>query len=792
MAAPLRIDYDTTAMKTSEPKVLSPPLRRKEDRRLLTGAGRFVDDVQFDNMLYLGTVRSPYAHARILGIHKDEALLVPGVLEVVVHGDYPELDRPMPEILEPGTLVNPYIDLHVTNPHHVLAHGKATYQGEPVAVVVAESRHAALLGAEAVRVDYEELPVVLSAEAAMAPDSPRVHDANPNIMGHLKVSIGNLEEAFGVADFVIEERLSLQRVSSMSIEGRGIVASWDARREDLTVWSTDQVPYRLRGVIARMLDLPYDRVRILSGDIGGAFGGKGLIAEDLVAAAMSRRLRRPVKWIESRSETFVGAHARDQVHDVRVAVRKDGTVLGMDLKIIKDVGAYNHYEMVQTTNTVNHVLSHYKVPAFRAEGWCVVTNQVGMRPTRGAGRPEAAFVMERVLDFVAARTGLDPLDVRRRNIIPAADMPYSNGLTYRDNVPITYDGGDYPRMLELAAERLGYDLWRKRQVEARKAGRLIGIGMSSSLEAGGVGPSEGARITIDDQGRISLYLGLSTQGQSHETTFAQVCAEFLDVPYDSVRVVSGDTALMRHGFGTGASRIGVNAGNAVKLTALALKEKIRAFAGHVLDVAPEDIRLEGQRAFVASDPGKGRTYTELARAALSSKGMSPLGGPLLTATEFFYPKTVTWSAGVQMVVVEIDPDTGVVGVLKYVIVHDCGTPMNPVVVDGQIQGGTVQGIGAALGEELIYDETGQLLTGSFMDYPMPRAADVPEFEIEHVVYPTDLNPLGVRAAGEGGPISPPAAFAGAIEDALGRRVRVRKMPLTPQRVFELIQAAGTS
>jgi len=775
---------------TNPHRVLSQPLRRKEDRRLLTGAGRFVDDVTLDNMLFIGTVRSPYAHARILGIDKSAALGLPGVVEVVVPGDYSELDLPMPEILEPGTLVNPYCDLHVTNAHHVLARGKATYQGEPVAVVLAESKHAATLGAEAVLVQYEELPAVHSAEAAMAPDAPRVHDANPNIMGHLRVEIGDLESAFAKADIVIEERLSIQRLASMSIEGRGIVASWDHRREEMTVWSTDQVPYRLRDAIARMLDLPYDRVRVVSGDIGGGFGGKGLIAEDLVAAAMSRRLKRPVKWIESRSETFVGAHARDQIHDVRVAARSDGTLLGMDLKMIKDVGAYNHYEMVQSTNTVNHVLSHFKVPAFRAEGWCVVTNKVGMRPTRGAGRPEAAFVMERMLDFVAARAGLDPLEVRMRNIIPAEEMPYSNGLTYRDNVPITYDGGDYPRMLRLAVERFGYESWRKKQAEARKQGRLIGIGMSSSLEAGGVGPCEGARITIDDKGRVSVYLGVSTQGQSHETTFAQVCAEYLDVPFESVRVVAGDTSLMRHGYGTGASRVGVNAGNAVMLAALALKEKIRAFAAHVLGIGVEYILLEGQRACVASDPARGRTFAELARSALANKGMIELGGPLLTATEFFYPPTVTWSAGVQMIAVEVDPETGVVGVLKYVIVHDCGTPMNPMVVDGQIQGGTVQGIGAALGEALVYDETGQLLTGSFMDYPMPRAADVPPFDIEHVVYPTDRNPLGVRAAGEGGPISPPAAFAGAIEDALGRRVRITTMPLTPLRVFELAQQAG--
>jgi len=768
-------------------RVLGQPLRRKEDMRLLTGAGCFVDDVHFHGLLYLGVVRSPHAHARILRIDKSAALAVPGVLEVIGPGDYAELEGPMPELLEPGTLVNPYCDLHRTNPHHVLPRGKTTHQGEAIAMVVAETRQAAALGADAVDVDYEPLAAVLCPERAMAADSPRVHDDNPNIIGHLKVTVGDIDAAFRDADVVIEERLYVQRLASMSIEGRGIVASWDGMRGEMTVWATNQQPYRLRDTIARMLGLPYDQVRVISRDVGGAFGGKGLCPEDLVAAAVSRRRARPVKWIETRSENFVGAHARDQIHDVRVAARMDGTLLGIDVKLIKDVGAYNHYEMVQTTNTVNHMLSHFKVPAFRAEGWCVVTNKVQSRPTRGAGRPEASFVMDRILDFVAAETRLDPLHVRMQNIIPAAEMPYSNGLTYRDGVPITYDGGDYPHMLRVAAERFDYKGWRKQQAEARSRGRMIGIGMSSSLEAGGVGPCEGARVSIDDTGRVNVFLGVNCHGQSHETTFAQVCAEYLGVPYERVRVAGGDTALLRIGYGTGASRVGVNVGNAVMLASLALRDKLRRFAAHVLKADEKDILLDAEHASVVSDPARRRSFSELARAASASKGMSALDGPGLGATEFYYPDTVTWSSCVHMVAVEVDPETGIVGVLKYVMSHDCGVPMNPTVVDGQLQGGAVQGIGAALGEELVYDDAGQLLTGSFMDYPMPRAADVPPFEVEHLVYPTDRNPLGVRAAGEGGPISPPAALAGAVEDAIGCRRRVTRMPLTPRRVFELLR-----
>jgi carbon-monoxide dehydrogenase large subunit len=576
----------------------------------------------------------------------------------------------------------------------------------------------------------------------------------------------------------------------MPMEGRGVVASWDRQREELTVWSTNQVPYKLRDTVARMLHLPYERVRIISGDIGGAFGGKGLSPEDLTACAASRRWGRPVKWIESRSENFLAIHARDQFHDVRVAARSDGTLLGMDLKLVKDVGAYNPYEMVQTTNTVNHVLSHYKVPAFHAEGWCVVTNKSEMRPSRGAGRPEAAFVMDRMLDLVARKTGVDPLEVRLRNIIQASEMPYSNGLTYRDSVPITYDGGDYPLMLKTVAQRFDYAGWRLRQQEARKEGRLIGIGISSSLEAGGIGPCEGARLTIDDRGDVSVSIGVNSHGQGHETTFAQVCAEYLGVPFDRVRVYNGDTSLIRSGFGTGASRIGVNTGNAVMLAAQALQRKVRDFAASIFSVSPQEVTVDKECVFVTANPAVRRTFAQLAGTAAAHKGMAAFDGPGLTATEYFYPETVTWSSAVQMVAVEVDSDTGIVGVLKYVIAHDCGVPMNPLIVDGQCQGGVVQGMGAALGESLVYDDSGQLLTGSFMDYPMLRAADVPPLEVEHFVFPTDRNPLGVRAAGEGTAVSPPAAFANAVEDALDGRCKITEMPLTPNRVFAHLKEAG--
>jgi carbon-monoxide dehydrogenase large subunit len=417
--------------------------KRTEDSRLLVGRGRYVEDMRLPGMLYLGLVRSPFAHARILTIERLAALNLPGVIAVVAADDYPEFSTNLPGTLDADAPKSPYCDFKTDPTHHTLPASVVHYQGEPVAAVVAESPYAAADAVARVRVEYEPLPVVASIEDARRPDGPRVHESG-NVAAHFAVTVGDLDAAFAHADVVFEERLENQRLSSVPIENRGVLASWDPFRGELDLWTTNQSPYRLRDIIARAVGLPYEKVRVNACDIGGAFGGKGGVgAEDILVSVLAMRLGRPIRWMETRADYFFGAHARDQVHDVRVAARHDGTILGMEVKIYKDVGAYSKYEAVVPTNTINHIPGQCRIPNLRIEGWCLFTHKVPVRTTRGAGRAEAAFVMDRVLDRVARITGVDPLDVRRRNIIPAADMPYRNGLTYRDGVPIEYDGGSF-------------------------------------------------------------------------------------------------------------------------------------------------------------------------------------------------------------------------------------------------------------------------------------------------------------------------------------------------------------
>lgn len=766
-------------------------VRRKEDGRFVTGRGQFVEDVRMPGLLHIAILRSPYAHARITEVRRDRALAVPGVVAVVAPGDWPELAEPIPDLMEPGSLHNPYCDFNVAPPQRPLDR-EITYRGEQVAVVVAETPYAAADGVEALEVMYEPLPVVATWEDALAPGAPRVHADFPNAIAHLKHEVGNVDAAFREADLVLEERLETPSLKSIPMECRGVAAQWDDATGTLNVWSTSQIYYMLRDTIARLLDLPSERVRVIARDVGGGFGPKAPVyPEDIIVAVAAYRMRRPVRWIETRSENLLAqSHSGAQVHDVRVAARRDGTLTALDVKIYKDVGAYHHFEMVVPTNTVNHLPTQYRLPNLRAEAWCIVTNKSQVTPYRGAGRPEATFTMDRVLDMVARATCLDPLTVRERNVIPAAAMPYRTGLTYRDNVPVLYDGGDYPRMLCLATERAGYTAWRKRQAELRRAGRLIGLGISSYVEAGGIGPCEGATVRLDPTGRVTVFVGVNSQGQGHETTFAQVCAQHLGASYDDVHVIGGDTSLIRAGFGTGASRVAVNTGNAVYKAAVEVRRKAVALAAHALEADARDIEVAESRARVIGAPDRFLTFAELADLAHRSRVMSDLGGPGLIATEYFYPRTVTWSSGVHVAVVELDPETGIFTVPAYVVVHDSGVPLNPMIVDGQIYGGFAQGFGAAVGEHLVYDGDGQLLSGTLMDYMVPRASDVPRLDVEHLVFPTSENPLGVRAVGESGPISPPAVLSAAVEDALDGRVRVTHHPLTAEYVRSLVRSQG--
>jgi carbon-monoxide dehydrogenase large subunit len=763
-------------------------VRRKEDERLITGRGRYVDDVQFPGMLHVVFLRSPHPHAIIKSIARDKALAIPGVVAVVTSDDYPELGEKLTDLHEPGTLHNPYCDKNVV-PAQILLPKRVRYVGEQFAAVVATSPYIAADAAAVIDVEYEQLPIVSEWEEALQADSPRVHDETDNGIAHLKHELGDVDRAFAEADVVIEERLGMASLKSMAMECRGSAAAWDDNAGVLDVWSTSQQYYLVRDSIAQLLKLPNQSVQVAARDVGGGFGLKGTLhPEDIIIPILAYRLKRPVRWSETRTEHMTASHhSGEQVHDVRVAAKKDGTILAIDVKIYKDVGAYCHFEMVCQTNTVNHMPTHYRIPNIRAEGWSITTNKAPVTPYRGAGRLEATFTMDRILDLVARRTKLDPLDVRRRNIIPGSAMPYKTGLIYRDSVPIEYDGGDYEAMLEKAIGRSDYQEWRKRQQQLRNSPRAIGIGISSYVEGGGIGPCEGATIRIDDNGRVTVFVGVNSQGQSHETTFAQICAKHLGARFEDIDVVGGNTRAMSYGFGTAASRVLVNTGNAIFLAAEAVKKKMQLLAGELLNCKPDQIEIKDSVASVKGVPDKSMTFGELAMLGQRHKAMAPHGGPGLIATEFFYPRTVTWSAGVHVAVVELDRETGKVDILKYVIAHDSGVPINPAVVEGQIVGGVAQGLGTGLNEAILYKD-GQLLSGSMMDYAVMRADEMPEIEIEHFEFPTKENPLGVRAVGESGPISPPAALAAAIEDAIGGEAIVTHTPVNVGTIVDLLRS----
>ena len=764
--------------------------RRKEDERLVTGRGRFIDDIAPPGLAHLVFVRSTHARARIAGIDAAAARALPGV-NVFLSDDLPGLGEPLPAARADRT--NPYVRLDTPRSQRPLARGEVRYVGEPIAAVIAPDRYQATDAAELIRIEYEPWPAVVDAETAMTAASPAVHEGESNVVGQILKVIGDVDRAFAEADVVVEDHPAHGRLTSMAIETRGLCAQPDAAGTGTTVWAAHQAPYHLRSVVAARLGLPAESVRVIAPDTGGGFGPKeGIYPEDVVVPLLAQHLGRPVKWIQTRTEFLSCSHqARQQAHHARLAATREGRILGLDVRLVKDVGAYHYFSVHEPTNTINHLPSQYKVPAFRAEGFAVVTNKTPSAPYRGAGRPEAILVVERLLDRLAARLGLDPAEIRARNLIEPAEMPYRPGLVYRDGVPVTYDGGDYPLELRRALELLDYAGWRKRQADLRAKGRRIGLGIAGYLEAGGsVRPGEWATVKVDDRGHVEVLIGVSGSGQGHETVFAQVCAEYLGAAFDDIRVRGGDTSLVPYGYGTGASRVAVNTGNAVAVAAKDVKVKACNVAARLLECAPDDVRIEDGRAFVVGAPGRALPLAQIARVALTDRGLVELGGPGLWATRFYAPPTVTWSSGVHATVVEVDAETGRVTILRYAIVHDCGRQLHPVIVDGQIVGGFAQGLGVTLGEEIVHGDDGQILTNTLMDYPIPRAGDMPPLAMEHLQFATDHNPLGVRGVGEGATGPPTAALANAVADAFEGRLEITSPVLTPHRVWALLRAAG--
>jgi carbon-monoxide dehydrogenase large subunit len=757
-------------------------LRRREDERLLRGQGRYVADIQLPGQVHVAFVRSPFARARIGGIDAGPALELPGVIAVLTRDDVPGGSLPPFLWDSPPEKLVAALRPQLRPCHPPLLAGEALYVGQAVAMVIAESRYVAEDAAELVEVDWDPLDAVVTLEDALAPGADVVHEGwDDNVAVRFAVSKGDAQRALDGAALVVRERFSVQRQAGIPIETRGALAEYAADSGRLTLWSATQNSHPLRRAMSRVSGIEIERVRVIAPDVGGGFGIKGVLyPEDLLVGLAAIKLARPVKWVEDRFEHMQSAvHAREQVHEMELGLSESGEIVALRDRILVDTGAYNPLGLVIPYNTIAHLMGPYRMPAFEATAEGVITNKVPTAPYRGAGRPEAVFAVERSLDMAARTLGIDRVDLRERNLVRADQMPFDVGILYRDAEPLVLDGGDYPAVLRRAAELVG---WGERPPEAG-ADKLVGRGVGIYVEGTGIGPYEGALVRIGRDGRVSVRTGACSQGQGHATVFAQVCAERLGVAPDIVDVVGGDTDGLEKGWGTVASRSAVVAGNAVSEATEDVREQVLRVASTLLEISPADLTIEDGRVTPRGVPGRALALAEVAEAAEAE------GSPI-TATSYNEPPTVTWSSGAHAAVVALDPETGVVELLRYVVVHDCGREINPMIVAGQVHGGVAQGIGGALYEQIVYDSEGQLLNATLADYLVPTMEEVPVIELDRFETPTSLNALGVRGVGEGGAIAPPAVIAGAVEEALGQRgALVRRTPLTPDYV-RMLTAAG--
>ncbi|PYO56913.1 MAG: xanthine dehydrogenase [Candidatus Rokuibacteriota bacterium] len=776
-------------------KYVGASVPRREDPRLLRGEGRFVDDIKLPGMLHAAFVRSPHAHARLREIRTDAARRLPGVAHVYTFTELARWMKPLPLFgaVPPGLAARVTVTMRQV-PQLAMCRDVVRHVGEIVAMALALSRALAEDACELVEVDYEPLPPVTDMVAAAEASAPLIHAGwGSNVAVEFATGFGDVAAAMRAADVSVSERLHIQRYVGMPLETRGVVARWDARDDSLTTWNATQVVHFVQQGLATALELPPHKVRVIAPDVGGGFGTKANgYPEDLLIPAAAIASRRPVKWIEDRREHMMAsAHARHQVHDIEIAARRDGTMLAVRDRIWMDLGAYNGWGIVLPYNTVAHLLGPHRVPNLHVECRGVVTNKTPNAPYRGAGRPEAVFAMDRIVDCLARELRMDPAELRRRNYLTAADMPYELDIPYRDGNRLVYDSGDFRANLDAALAAADYGALRREQAELRGRGRHRGIGISGYVEGTAIGPYEGAAVRLDASGRAVVATGAASQGQGHETSFAQVAADALGIPLEWVTVVGGDTAAIPFGVGTFASRSAVNAGSSIHMAALKVQEKLRAAAAALLEAAADDIEIGDGIAWVRGAPDSALPLARVIQASLPTFAGPGAVSPDFEATVYHHQPTVTYTSAVHIAHVEVDAGTGAVRLLRYLVAHDCGKLINPVIVEGQIHGGVAQGVGGGLLEEMVYDEQGQLLTGTFMDYLVPTAMEVPAIETVHLEYPSPRNPLGIKGIGEGGAISPPAAIANAVEDALQPfGVRVTRPPLGPSVVLGLITAAG--
>ncbi len=773
-------------------KYFGAAVRRREDPRFLRGEGRYVDDVTLPGLLHAAFVRSPHAHARIVAIRTDAAAAMPEVVRVFTFRDLERWMKPLPLFgaPPPGLAAAVRFDLHQVN-QYALCRDRARYVGEIVAMVVATSRARAEDAAERIEVDWEPLPPVIDMRAGTAAGSPLIHpEWSTNVAVGFTHAIGDVDAAFAGADVVVEDTFSIQRYVGMPIETRGVVAAWDRRDGSLTTWNSTQVSHFVQQGLTVALDLPPHKIRVIAPDLGGGFGTKASgYPEDALVPIAAVALGRPVKWIEDRREHMMSAaHARHQVHQIALAARRDGTILGLRDHIWLDLGAYNSWGIVLPYNTVAHLIGPHRIKNMKVDFEAVVTNKTPNAPYRGAGRPETVFAMDRIVDCLAHELRLDPAELRRRNYIRADELPYDFGMPYRDGNPLVYDTGDFPGALEAALKAAGYDDFRREQPRLRAQGVHRGIGISGYVEGTAIGPYEGVHVKLDLAGRVVVATGAVNSGQGHETSFAQVAADVLGVPIEHVTVIGGDTATVPFGVGTFASRSAVTAGSSIADACRDVRAKLVQAAATLLEAAPADVEIEDGQAFVRGAPGSAVPLARVIQATIPTFAKPGVASPDFEASAYHHVPTVTYASAVHVAIVEIDTGTGHVRLLRYVVAHDCGKVINPVIVEGQVHGGVAQGVGGAMFEDMVYDDTGQLLTGTFMDYLVPTAMELPAIETVHLEFPSPRNPLGIKGLGEGGAISPPAAIANAVEDALAPfGVRVRQTPISPDRVLALLR-----
>ena len=774
-------------------------VERREDQRLLTGTGRFLDDAGHD-ALAAAFVRSPYAHARITGIDVGDTLDVDGLVGIYTWDDLPG------RLADPLPLLIPHPDLAHPRTQYALAHGEVNHVGEAIVMVVAVDRYVAEDVADRIVVDYEALPAVVGLDAARRAE----HLVHPEVPGNVAAvttqELGDARAAIATAPRVLELDLEMERSLSSPLEGRGVHARWDADDQRLRIRTSTQTSTGVRAAVANILELPDVAVEVITPDVGGGFGTKVLhpYPEEVLVPWAARLLGREVKWVEDRYEHFVSAtHERGQQHHVRVGFDDDGTILGLEVEFWHDTGAYSPYGIVLPIITATQLPGPYRHRHYRVTFTSLYTNTVTCTPYRGAGRPQGCFVMERTVDRIAAELGLDRTEVRSRNLIGPDEFPYDLQMTFQDGRPLIYDSGNYPAALERIKELVGWDGFAAERDAAAAEGRHLGIGLACYVEGTGVGPYEGGHVHVETNGRVMVATGLTSQGQGHETVLAQIVADELGVDMADVYVTTGDTRRFPYAVGTYASRAAVMSGNAVALAARAVRAKAVRVAADALEAAPDDIEIAGGVASVRGTPSRGIPLSQVAVlsnplrysfskeaqaatqfAAPADPDVPPVPDdeePGLEARDYYSPVRSTFASGIHAAVVEVDPGTGTVDVVRYAVVHDCGRLINPMIVEGQIHGGVAQGVAGALLERLVYDDAGNLNNATFMDFLMPYVSEVPTPVIAHIETPSPLNPLGIKGAGEAGVIPGSACLASAIEDAVG--VRVERMPISPPELW---------